>query len=265
MDEYRTKNSSIYFRLNNFNSNKQTLCFVHGLSGSSSAWSRYEDYFKNNYNILTFDLRGHGKSKKYLENNDYEIAKFAEDLHSLLVELDIKKIILIGHSFGSLIALDFSLKYPEYISSLILLSSNYCVEYKWLRKILLPIIPFARFIDTYFAEKEGRHINYEDYIGTGDWNVRRMFADILNTNLAIYLKCTINSCDFNCGLGLKKIFAPTLIIHGSKDSIFPIKNATEMHDRIKNSKFIVLNNSDHIIVLNNFPEIVSEINLFLKA
>ena len=52
------------------------MVFVHGVSGSSSAWWPYEKIFENKYNILTFDIRGHGKLKKFPNYSDYKIKNF---------------------------------------------------------------------------------------------------------------------------------------------------------------------------------------------
>ena len=54
-----------------------------------------EKKFKDQYNILTFDLRGHGNSWKPKNLEDYEIKKFAEDFFELVSFLKIKKFILI--------------------------------------------------------------------------------------------------------------------------------------------------------------------------
>ena len=90
----------IYYRTNEFQPGRPTLVFAHGVSGSSSAWLPYEKIFENKYNILTYDIRGHGLSKKYPHYEDYEIKKFAEDLHDLVSSLGITKFVLVSNSFG---------------------------------------------------------------------------------------------------------------------------------------------------------------------
>ena len=55
----------IYYRINDFKPDRATLVLIHGASGSSSAWWPYEKMFENKYNMLTYDIRGHGMSKKY--------------------------------------------------------------------------------------------------------------------------------------------------------------------------------------------------------
>ena len=81
MKEFYFKENHIYYRMNDFKPDRKTLVFVHGMSGSSSAWIEYEEKFSKEYNVLTYDLRGHGKSHRYKKFNDYEIDKFTEDLY----------------------------------------------------------------------------------------------------------------------------------------------------------------------------------------
>ena len=47
---------------------KKWVTFVHGAGGSSSIWFKQIRVFKNEYNVLVLDLRGHGNSKPLLKN-----------------------------------------------------------------------------------------------------------------------------------------------------------------------------------------------------
>ena len=64
---------------------------------------------------------------------------------------------------------------------------------------------------------------------------------------------------------LSKIKIPILIIHGDKDTIFPVSSGIKINNLIKKSKLIILNECDHIIVLNNFNKVYNEINKFLES
>ena len=97
MKESFFKGDFICYRTNDFQVKRQTLIFIHGLSGSSSAWLEYENKFGSTYNILTFDLRGHGKSAKPKKYKDYEIANIVKDIGDLIEYLGIKNYILISH------------------------------------------------------------------------------------------------------------------------------------------------------------------------
>lgn len=256
---------NIFYQKNKFKKNRKTVIFVHGLSGSSSAWIPYIELFKNKYNILAIDLRGHGKSFKYKKYESYSIDNFSKDLFNLVKYHKIKKFILVCHSFGVFIGLDFLNKHKDMVERAVLLSPATTppdgIASRILRKILhasslLNLIPLKKDI--------GKHIDYSKYPNTKDWNIRRMIADVGNTGLKIYLWATKQSYDFNADSYLKEINIPTLLIHGKKDSIFPFFNSVVMHKKIKNSKLLLMDDIDHIIVLNKFQEISKLIDNFIS-
>lgn len=265
MEEFIFEDRKIYYRKNNFTPSKQTIVFIHGVSGSSSAWVLYENKFKDKYNIISFDLRGHGKSHRYKEYKDYEIDEFTEDLNQLLKCLNIEKFIIISHSYGTFVALEFISKYEKSVIASIFLSPNYNVN------IMPSSRPFKKFIDIVtkiklpiYDKKIRKHIDYSKYLNTSDFNIKRTIADLDNTGLQVYLMSTKQLFKLNYEKLLSKINIPVLIISGDKDTIFPIKYAKEMTEKIPNSKMITIKNTDHIIVLNNFKEVSSAIEEFVN-
>jgi len=256
----------IYYRTNEFQANKPTLVFIHGLSGSSSAWAEYENKFEKNCNVLCLDLRGHGKSAKSGSYENYRIEEFSQDIYDLLAYLDIKKITLISHSFGTFVALDFLARYQDKITSSVFLSPGFCVSNVKTAKIIRPVVQLlAKFYNIlpYHSSKIGGHIDYSKYENTGDWNLRRMFADVKNTTLKIYLFCLGQSYGFNREDFLAQINIPVLLVHGKNDTIFPVENSVIMSKKIRNSKLILLDSANHILVLNNFPEVSEAMEKFL--
>jgi len=256
--------NGIYYKINDFQQNRLTLVFVHGISGSSSAWSEYEKEFEKKYNVLCFDLRGHGKSIKPRNYEDYEIKHFVQDIYDLITYLNIKKFILISHSFGTLIALEFLTKYQNLTDAAVFLSPSFSLNKRGVARFFKPLIKFLRIIDFLpFSSSPGNHIDYSNYQNTGDWNIKRTIADIHNTSLRVYLYCfkQVYKIDHENFLG--KIKIPVLIVHGKNDTIFPVENSIIMAQKIKNSILIILNNTDHIIVLNNFIDVSKAIENFI--
>ena len=122
----------ICIRKNVFQDKKKTIIFVHGLSGNLSAWSEYEKIFQKNYNIIMYDLRGHGKSLRYTSCDDYAIQNFSKDLNYIVKYFSIDKFLLVSHSFGTLVAIDYLLIHQEKIEKSIFLAPNFNVREKWL-------------------------------------------------------------------------------------------------------------------------------------
>ena len=126
----------IYYRTNEFKPERLTLVFAHGVSGSSSAYWPYEKIFEGRYNVLTYDIRGHGMSKKYPHYEDYEIKNFVQDLHDLVNYLNVSKFILISNSFAGLVHLEYLKMYRETIIANVFTSPEVYLHEGFLAKIM---------------------------------------------------------------------------------------------------------------------------------
>ena len=94
-----------------------TLLFVHGSYIDQSYWDEQVTYFKPRFKVVTLDLPGHGLSGK--ERQDWSTQSFSEDIITLIKELDLKNVILIGHSWGADVNLIAATKYSQPIISFI--------------------------------------------------------------------------------------------------------------------------------------------------
>ncbi|MCX6752212.1 MAG: alpha/beta hydrolase [Candidatus Nomurabacteria bacterium] len=251
----------IYYRTNEFKLERLTLVFAHGASGSSSAWLPYEKIFENKYNVLTYDIRGHGMSKKYKNYSDYEIKNFANDLHDLVTYLKIPKFILISNSFAGLVALQYLKSYRETVIANVFTSPEVYMNNSFLAKIAPPILKTAKIFP--FHPKPRGHVDYRKHINSTDWDIKRNLADLKNTTLRVLfyvLRQSFSPLEYD----LKKINTPTLIMHGEKDSMAPMKNAIRMHNEIKNSEFVSIPDVDHNTVHNAVKIMSSAIESFIE-
>lgn len=264
MTEHYFQGKGIYYRTNDFRDTRTTLLFVHGLSGSSSAWLKYEQLFEARYNVVTFDLRGHGKSAKPGRYEDYAMANFADDLEALVEHLGLRDFVLVSHSFGTLIALEYLSKHQDLVEKIVFLSPDFAVKKRLVSQLIRPLLLVTGLLQLLpFTGRPGRHVDYSKYSGSGDWNVPRMIADVGNTTMRVYLYCTRQTYVPDWQDFLPKITKPTLIMHGQQDSIFPVRNSLIMDKEIKDTKLIILPKADHILVLNNFAEVSQAIAEFV--
>jgi pimeloyl-ACP methyl ester carboxylesterase len=98
------------------------IVLLHGFLESQSMWDNYIAIFSKKNRVITIDLLGHGETEclgyvHTMEDN-------ADAVHSVLLELGIRKSILVGHSMGGYVALAFAELYPEYVKGLALLNST---------------------------------------------------------------------------------------------------------------------------------------------
>jgi 3-oxoadipate enol-lactonase len=256
----------IYYRTNGFKPERLTLVFAHGASGSSSAWLPYEKIFENKYNVLTYDIRGHGLSKKYPNYEDYEIKNFALDLHDLISYLNIQKFILISNSFAGLVALEYIKLHREMIVANIFTSPEIFITNGFSAKIFRPILKLLVKIINFlpFNPKPRGHVDYSKHLNSTDWDIKRNLADIRNTGLQAQFYTLKQTFTDGQKYDLEKINVPTLIIHGEEDSLVPIKNAIKMSKEIKNCEFVTIPKTNHNSVHNAVKEISEAIETFIE-
>jgi pimeloyl-ACP methyl ester carboxylesterase len=94
-----------------------TLLFIHGWCINKEYWSPQFDYFCNRYKVVAPDLPGFGQSGK--NRTDWSFETYAQDIKSLIEQLKLKNVILIGHSMSGDIILKTDVAYPDHIIGLI--------------------------------------------------------------------------------------------------------------------------------------------------
>jgi 3-oxoadipate enol-lactonase len=101
--------------------NGQPLVFIHGLGSSGRDWELQVQEFSKNYQVITFDLRGHGQSDKPRE--PYSMSLFASDTVGLLKALGIKSAHVVGLSLGGGVAFQLALDAAELVRTMVVVNS----------------------------------------------------------------------------------------------------------------------------------------------
>jgi len=95
-------------RYSSYGSGKKAIVFVHCWSCNQQYWKEQVEFFKDDFQVVTIDLAGHGKSGS--DRNDWTIPSFGNDVVAVLDELDAERVTLVGHSMGGMVALDAASK-----------------------------------------------------------------------------------------------------------------------------------------------------------
>lgn len=257
----------IYYRVSEMRVNLRTILFVHGLSGSSSVWFPYEREFEDTYNIVSLDLRGHGKSTKRSSYEEYSPEHIAEDMTALLSHLNIDSCAIIAHSFGTRTALSFMRAHSERVSAAVFLSPVYGVTSAWwmpvARFVCIVISLFGRIFLVPSAPRG--HVDYQRLYPTGDWSLRRIIPDVRNTTLRVYTYCLRHLYTEHSDAYWEDIRMPTIIVHGKKDTIVGYKNAEALARIVPHTRLILIPHANHILPVNAVPEIIEILRGFLRT
>ncbi|SIT37122.1 Alpha/beta hydrolase fold [Paraburkholderia ribeironis] len=98
------------------------LTFIHQLGGDLSVWDQLAGYFRDDYTVLRYDVRGHGKTA--VSAQPFGVIDLSRDLAALLDALDAPTTHLVGMSMGGMIAQQFALEHPARLDSLTIADSS---------------------------------------------------------------------------------------------------------------------------------------------
>jgi pimeloyl-ACP methyl ester carboxylesterase len=94
-----------------------TLLFVHGWCINKSYWSNQSAYFANRYRVVAMDMPGFGQSGK--NRSDWSTMDYGRDVDSVISQLKLNKVILIGHSMAGNIVLQAAIDNPEKVIGIV--------------------------------------------------------------------------------------------------------------------------------------------------
>jgi pimeloyl-ACP methyl ester carboxylesterase len=99
----------------------QPLVFINGLGSSTRDWDMQVTEFSRTYQVITYDLRGHGRSDK--PAGPYSIPQFAADSAGLLKALGVTSAHIVGISLGGGVAFQLALDYPQLVKTMTIVNS----------------------------------------------------------------------------------------------------------------------------------------------
>jgi len=138
------------------NPDGQPILFLHGGPGGGCSAKQRRFFDPKYYRIILFDQRGCGKSTPLGETKENTTEDLISDIETIRKHLNIEKWVLFGGSWGSSLALAYGVRYPEYLTGLILrgvfLSRE--KELDW----------FLKDVDQFFPEYHELLLNHKDNI-----------------------------------------------------------------------------------------------------
>lgn len=96
------------------------VVLIHHLAGNTKSWFNQIPYLAKYYQVMAYDLRGHGRSGE--PEHVFTMDDLADDLFLLLQELSMKRCSIIGHSIGGMIAPLFAIKHEPMVNAMVIVS-----------------------------------------------------------------------------------------------------------------------------------------------
>lgn len=228
------------------------VLLVHGAGGSHLDWPPSLRQLPNTA-VYALDLPGHGRSEPPGRKT---ITDYTDAVIAFITQLELPKVVVIGHSMGGAIAQEVGLRQPDWLAGLVLVGTS----------ARLKVSPAL--LDSTLANPA----QAVDFITQYAWSPqadparKALAAKQLSTVPPAILHDDYLACDgFNRIGQLSGITAPTLIISGSADKMTPAKFGKAMADEIPRAQYVEIEGAGHYLMLEQETAVSQAIQTFLDT
>lgn len=263
--ELRVANEAVYAYTGGkrFDAKLPTVVFIHGGEQDHSAWGLQSRYLAHHgFGVLALDLPAHGRSRgaplrRIEDMGDWVIAA--------LDAAGVNTAMVVGHSMGSLIALECAARYPQRVSRLALLGAAFPMRVvPELLEATQKNEPAAH--ATINVWSHAAYAHYPSNPGPGFWvigqNLRLMQRQQRGVLHADFAACN------NYAAGLERaaqVRCPTLLLLGQRDMMTPARAAQDLARAIAGAKTVTVAGGGHNLMAENPDDVLDTLVPFLRG
>ena len=248
----------------------QPMLFAHGFGCDQNMWRYVTPAFQNDYKLILFDYvgAGHSDAAAYNAERYSSLQGYAQDILEICEELQLKKVIFVGHSVSAMIGLLAAIEQPKFFERLVMIgpSPSYIND------------------DNYKGGFERRDIEglletmEKNYIGWANFLAPNIMANPERPELGEELKDSFCSTDpviarqfaeatfFSDNRNdLKKNPVPALVLQCSEDIIAPVEVGEYLSTHLPKSTLRIMKATGHCPHMSNPEETISLIKEYLST
>lgn len=254
-----------------------TLVCCNGVGVSTFFWKYIARQFRDRFRVLLWDYRGHGLSSSPddLETADLTVERSAKDLAIVLDHAGVADpAILLGHSMGCQVILEFTKQHPERVLALIPMFGTFgrpldtFMDNPNSRKIFAWIHKLAkaagrsgtRWIRPLYASpiafSIGKATGLVDQYYAPRADIEMYLEHMNHLDPRLFLRMVSQIADHDLTDFLGEIDKPTLVIAGEADLFTPLHRSEEMARRIRGAELLVVPEGSHAAIVEH-PETIN--------
>ncbi|MHB8910017.1 MAG: alpha/beta fold hydrolase [Syntrophales bacterium] len=224
-----------------FPPDRRTLVFIHGSGGDHTNWIQQYTPLKQAFNIAAIDLPGHGRSEG---PGAQEVAAYEEWVKRTLDGLGVVKPVMIGHSLGAAICLDFTIRHRDSAAAVVPVGGG----------VKMPVNPF---ILAGLKQDPAAVIALAAKFSVAKAN-RERFGSLITESLSRVDPAVIHgdfsACDrLDITEAVAGIGIPALVICGAEDKMTPPSFSEFIRDHVPGARLALIEGAGHFVMLEN-PE-----------
>jgi len=214
------------------------VLLTHGFTGSSRDFAKLVGPLSADHTVITWDLRGHGRSDSPADPAAYSVELSIGDMAALLDRAHAERAVLVGHSLGGYLSLAFHLAHPERVAALVLIGTG-----PGYRK------DDARAVWNKMVEERARALEAK---GPG------------SRGLALAARGILAQRDARVIESLPRLRVPTLIVVGEEDKTF-LAGSRYMAEKIPGARLEIIAGAGHSPQESHAETLAGRLSSFLEA
>ena len=223
------------------NSKGTAVIFLHGGTDSWRSFERVLTYIPESIHAFSLSQRGHGDSDR--PDGDYSIRRMADDVAELMDAVEAPKAVIVGHSMGSLVAQQFAVDHGDRLSALVLLSATTSMVGNG------PVGELAEALKTmdgpipYELAKEFQTSTLAQPVPSQFLDM--VIAECRKPPVRVWRAVMEGILQFDVSSELAAIQAPTVVIHGEKDTFMSRTDHEAVVGAIRGARLCVYEGAGH--------------------
>lgn len=209
-------------------STKRQMLILHGINGCRTEMQPWRDALEDDFDIELMNLTGHGGREIPPE---ITMERYAADLLSQMDAKDVHAPVLLGYSFGGIVALYLAIHHPERASAVITVASQWHYDDEAVRHVT-HLLQVSRLTSLAHRRDHLSRVHYPN-----DWRVLAQRLSAMYTSFLWNPPVTETQ--------LRQISCPCLVLSGSADPITSADETIRLHRNLPNSEIAMYSGVAH--------------------
>ena len=238
------------------------IFLTHGVGGAEDAWRFIVPKLKDRFTVVTYDLRGHGKSS--VTHKDFNLDDLVSDLEKVREKTNIDKAHFVGHSLGGMIAPAYAKKFPERVLSVGLLSTVAGRSDEDKEKVWNVISDLKkRGVEKTLKNLTDRWFT-DNFIKENPDLVSRRLKQVIETDKDVFINVFKIYAETEMISWLKDIKKPCLFMTGENDGGCTPSHNKKMSNEVKDSKLVIIPKVKHSFLIEAPEQIANNLIEFIE-
>lgn len=251
--------------------NGKPLLFLHGWTMSARVWNYQVEWFAREYQVITLDLRGHGRSESL--NGTCNFISLTKDISNFINELQLDRLTLVGWSLAVSLIVRLCHSHGLPVDSLVLVDGTPCFVSREDFPYGLPspqVKKMLKRIDSNFPRALEEFHNLLLSPEDGERENRDTIWDLLTNERYLPKQETarallVSLADEDLRSEITAITMPVLLMHGDQDTICPVGASRYMQEHLGCAELAVFTGAGHAPFLTQAEDFNQRLTAFLRS